>query len=191
MTASNRRRGKSSTPVKRIFFLLMLIFLLFNAGNIGRWLYPFPYRQLISHYSSVYGVDMYLLVAVMRAESNFDKHAVSATGARGLMQIMPETGYWIASKIGYKGFDPDQLFEPDTSIRLGSWYISDLTKEFSGDTVLILAAYNGGRGNVEDWLRQNKVSGGLNSIDQLPFPETRSFIRKVLFYEKVYRYLYK
>lgn len=191
MTASHRRRTRRPSLVKRIFFLLLLLLLLFNIDNIGRMLYPFPYRQTISHYSAAYGVDMYLLVAVMKAESNFNKHAVSATGARGLMQIMPDTGRWIAAKMGSSGFDPDQLFEPDTSIRLGAWYIADLTQEFAGDTVLVLAAYNGGRGNVEEWLAQNKLSGGLSSIDQLPFPETRSFIRKVLYYEKVYRYLYK
>ncbi|MCL6560983.1 MAG: lytic transglycosylase domain-containing protein, partial [Firmicutes bacterium] len=132
-----------------------------------------------------------LLAAVMKTESNFNSRAVSDKGARGLMQVMPDTGRWIAKQMGEPVFDPDRLFDPETSIKLGAWYIADLKREFRGDAVLILAAYNGGRGNVKEWISKNGLSAGEGSIDRIPFPETRQYVRKVLIYQKVYKYLYK
>lgn len=106
------------------------------------------------------------------------------------MQVMPPTGKWVAAEIGLSGFYPDQLYNPQVNIRIGCWYLSDLYREFNGDTVLVLAAYNGGRGNVKKWLTQVDWSKSPNKIDQLPFPETRQFVRKVFWNHKIYRFLY-
>ena len=126
----------------------------------------------------------------MRAESGFDSKAFSPRGARGLMQIMPETGQWVAGQLGEQNFDPDQLFEPETSIKMGAWYIADLKKEFGNDPVLVLAAYNGGRGNVREWLSDVNNFGDSSDIERIPFEETRLYVKKVLKYYRIYSILY-
>jgi soluble lytic murein transglycosylase len=143
------------------------------------------------YYGRVYNVDPLLIAAVIKAESNFNSQAVSERGARGLMQIMPETGLWAAKQIGEPNLDSEDLFDPETNIKLGTWYLSDLEKEFDGSNVLILAAYNGGRGNVKDWLAGKTLINPEGSISQIPFPETRHYVKKVLLYYRFYSYLYK
>lgn len=175
---------------RRILFILFTLLLIFNINHIGRFFYPFPYRQTVFNESRAHGLDPCLVAAVIKTESNFNPRAVSPRGARGLMQIMPDTGLWVAGQTGMRGFQPEWLDDPEINIRFGSWYLSDLYREFNGDTVLVLAAYNGGRGNVEKWLEQEHWTGQANSLDQIPFPETRDFVRKVLWNYKAYRYLY-
>jgi len=167
-----------------------VLLILFNFDNIAKFFYPFPYRDTTFFYANQYNVDPFLLVAMMKTESNFDDRAVSDRGARGLMQIMPETGQWIARQIGEPAISTEKLLDPETSIKLGAWYIADLGKEFNGDVVLVLAAYNGGLGNVRDWLARKHLSGGEEKIDEIPFPETRHYVRKVLLYQHIYHYLY-
>lgn len=183
----NKRKLKLWTVI--IFFFLVLL-LIQNADRVWCYFYPFPYRQITFNYAEAYNLDPYLLAAIMKAESNFDYRALSPKGARGLMQIMPDTGQWIALRLGNQAFDPEQLFDPATSIGFGAWYIADLQTEFHGDIVLVLAAYNGGRGNVEEWVSSKNLSGGNSTIDQIPFPETRNFVRKVLLYHRIYSHLY-
>lgn len=123
-----RRRINSRKMTRRFLIILFLALLIFNLDSVGRFFYPFPYRDTVSHYAGIYNLDPLLLAAIMRAESGFDSKAVSPRGARGLMQIMPETGQWVAGQLGEQNFDPDQLFEPETSIKMGAWYIADLKK---------------------------------------------------------------
>lgn len=149
-----------------------------------------PYRETIMQCSAESGVDPYLITAIMKTESNFNPDAVSPKGARGLMQIMPETGEWIAMKSGIHPFHPDLLFDPETSIQMGAWYIANLQQEFGNNKIIVLAAYNGGRGNVRNWLEQKKISESIRGIKTIPFPETRNFVSKVLWNYKVYRWLY-
>ncbi|KJS01552.1 MAG: lytic transglycosylase [Peptococcaceae bacterium BRH_c4a] len=187
MSYKRKKRGFNG---RRIIIVFSLILLLFNAGNIGRFVFPIPYRQVIFKEAEVAGIDGYLLAAITKTESNFNPTAVSVKGARGLMQIMPDTGKWVAGQKGMPNFNSDLLFNPEFNISIGAYYVSDLYKEYSGDTVMVLAAYNAGRGNVKKWLGERIWTGDRNSIDQIPFPETRQFIRKVLFYQQTYRYLY-
>lgn len=176
--------------MKRIIILGLIVLLFINAGNIGRFFLPIPYREVIFREAAGSGLDAYLLAAIIKTESNFNPGAVSAKGARGLMQIMPETGRWVAGKKGLQGYDPERLFNPEYNIKIGVWYVSELYREYRGDTLLVLAAYNAGRGNVNRWLEQNNWAGDPGSIDKIPFPETRQFVRKVLFYQQAYRHLY-
>ncbi len=193
MVAAFRRRMNSKGKLKIwtvIIFFIIVIVLIQNADRIWRCFYPFPYRQITINYAETYNLDPYLLAAIMKAESGFNNRAVSPKGARGLMQIMPDTGQWVAMQLGNPTFNPDRLFDPETSIRFGAWYIADLNTEFRGDIVLVLAAYNGGRGNVEEWVSSRNLTGGNSTIDQIPFPETRNFVRKVLLYHRIYSHLY-
>jgi len=184
------KRKKRGFNGRRIIIAFFLILLLFNAGNIGRFVFPIPYRQVIFKEAEVTGIDGYLLAAITKTESNFNPTAVSVKGARGLMQIMPDTGKWVAGQKGMPNYNSDLLFNPEFNISIGAYYVSDLYKEYNGDTVMVLAAYNAGRGNVKKWLEEKIWIGDRNNIDQIPFPETRQFIRKVLFYQQTYRYLY-
>lgn len=193
MSAVFRRWSKNKIYARRrrtlLIIVLILLAAILNADSIWRLFYPIPYRDLAYKYAMAYHQDPYLLAAMMKAESNFNPRAVSEKGARGLMQIMPETGQSVARQLGYSDFSPDQLFHPETNINIGAWYLADLDDEFNGNVILMLAAYNGGRGNVMEWITSEK-SGGFNSIDQIPFPETRYYIQKVLLYHKIYTRLY-
>jgi len=188
---SKRKRNKRNAR-RRVFIILILITLalILNADSLQRFYYPFPYQSLIFKYASAYEQDPYLLAAIIKAESNFDSGAISAKGARGLMQIMPETGEWVAGQLGYASLKKDQLFEPETNIKFGAWYLADLDKEYGGSIILMLAAYNGGRGNVSEWIEVKDLSGSVNTIDQIPYPETRDYVKKVLSYHKKYIELY-
>ncbi len=176
--------------VRRLFILILLLLLLFKVDDVGRKLYPFPYREAITHHAIANDIDPYLLAAIIKVESNFNPNATSPAGAKGLLQIMPETGEWIANEMGKGDFTTDQLYDPETSIKMGAWYLANLKKEFVGDHALLLAAYNAGRGNVKKWLEEEHWTGEEKTIDQIPFPETRHYIRKVLWNYKVYQFLY-
>lgn len=191
MAAVYRRRLNKKKMKRRIILIFLLLLAMFNLDSIGRFFHPLPYQDTIAYYGGVYNVDPLLIAAVIKTESNFNQKAVSEQGARGLMQIMPETGDWAARQMGEPGFDTELLFEPETNIKLGTWYLSDLGKEFDGCTVLTLAAYNGGRGNVKDWLAGKTLINPEGSISQIPFPETRYYVRKVLLYHRFYCYLYR
>jgi len=182
-----RRKSKFT---KKLLLLIIIVLVLFNLDNIGRILYPLPYKDTIFNYADRYGLDRSLLAAVIRTESNFRPGAVSPKGAIGLMQIMPDTGQWAAQKSGIGNFSRDRLFEPEYNISIGAWYLADLQREFNGNITLMLAAYNGGRGNVKKWLDAESQNNPSQGLEKVPFPETRQFVRKVLWYRKVYGYLY-
>lgn len=190
LAAAFRRRLSTGKIKRRMLFLLIILLLAFNFTDIVRFFCPIPYRDVIFSCARQYDVDPFLIAAIIKTESSFLPEAVSGSGACGLMQIMPETGRWIVSQMGEPSISEEKLFDPETNIKLGTWYVADLEKEFYGDSVLVLAAYNGGRGNVQYWLEQNNLSGEEDRINAIPFPETRLFVQKVLLYQRIYRYLY-
>ncbi len=155
-----------------------------------KFLYPFPYQSLIFQYAIANEVDPFLVAGLIRTESKFIPHARSPKGAIGLMQIMPETGSWVAEQLKMKEYSPNYLDDPETNIRLGIWYLALLTREFAGNEVLLLAAYNGGIGNVRQWMRQYGWSLQFSDINQIPFRETREYVGKVLRDRKCYQELY-
>ncbi|MEG6617029.1 lytic transglycosylase domain-containing protein [Peptococcaceae bacterium 1198_IL3148] len=185
-----RKKSKKRIRIKRLLLLFLIVYLFLKIDDFGRELYPFPYRQAITHQAIANGVDPFLFAALIKTESNFNPDATSKAGARGLVQIMPETGQWIAQQMNLVDFTSDKLYHPQTSIKMGAWYLANLNKEFQGSQVLTLAAYNAGRGNVQKWLAEQHWTGEEQTIDQIPFPETRHYIRKVNWNYKVYKYLY-
>ncbi len=180
--------------MRKIMLLLLLVMLLalaFNAERIGRHYYPFPHQEMIFHYAQKHNLDPYLLAALIKTESNFQAEAESPKGALGLMQIMPDTGHWIAAQLGQEEFDPRLLTDPKTNLAFGTWYLAQLFEEFNHDPIIALAAYNGGRGNVQVWLRNDRWTGEAKHLEQIPFPETRQFVRKVLLNYRIYQFLYR
>jgi len=171
--------------------VLLAVYLLFHSRWYLRRVYPIHYKDVITRYSLEHDVDPFLVTAVIRVESRFRPEAVSAKGARGLMQVMPDTGKWIAGELGIGEFDPEMLYDPMTNLRVGTWYLAFLRREYSGDLVLTLAAYNAGRGNVSKWIQEKRWSGGEEDIDSIPFPETREYVKKVLHLYGKYREVYR
>jgi soluble lytic murein transglycosylase len=181
---------KKRLRLRNLIILIILIVAVLNTNNFLRMAYPFPYEETIRQEAAANGLEPSLLAAVIRTESNFRAGAVSPKGAVGLMQIMPETGRWIALQSGMNDFNENMLYDPEVNIRLGAWYLANLYEEFDNQTVTTLAAYNGGRGNVKKWLAETRWTGDLRNLDSIPYAETRNFVRKVLWHEKLFRYLY-
>ena len=106
------------------------------------------------------------------------------------MQVMPDTAEWIAQQMG----DPSNAFldleEPEVNIRLGTWYLASLKKEFVSNEVLMLAAYNGGPGNVRQWITKYDWDDEFADVAQIPFRETRDYVGKVQKFQKRYQELY-
>ena len=174
-----------------ILSVLLLTFITFNTPTTQRnFLYPFRYREQVEQYSERYQVDKFLAVSVMKVESNFTEGAISKSGAVGLMQIMPETAYWIAYKLDEDPPTISELHESDRNIKYGIWYLSELEDEFFGNDVLALAAYNAGRGNVWNWMEEGDWQKNFSDIDSIPFLETRNYVKKVLACRNKYQKLY-
>jgi len=161
--------------------------------SFPKWItvfYPQPHSDLVYESAHKYNVDPYLVFAIIRAESKYQTGAISPVGAKGLMQIMPETGSWIASQQGIKDFKIDDLHDPETNISFGCWYISNLTEEFNGNIPLVVAAYNAGRGTVREWILNAKWDGDLQKLKDIPFEETRKYVINVLKNYEAYKAIY-
>lgn len=177
-----------------IIIVLVIVIGLFALHNNILWfmkyIYPLKYRDVITRYSVEYEVDPYLTAAVIKVESGFSPKAISSKGAVGLMQLMPETAKWSADKMGIRDFETEQLKDPELNIKIGTWYLKTLQNEFGDDMTLVLAAYNGGRGNVAKWLKNDKLVDARE--DGIPFDETREFVIKVkkayMWYRKLYAF---
>ncbi|MEW6308958.1 MAG: lytic transglycosylase domain-containing protein [Bacillota bacterium] len=186
----NRYRLRQGLLLAGVVCLGIAIALAARSRTLQRRVYPFPYQELISTQAAAYGQDPFLVAAVVKRESRFSPQAVSPKGARGLMQLMPGTAQWVAERIGLEDFVPDDLFDPGVNVRLGSWYLMDLHREFSNDVYLVLAAYNGGRQNVKNWVAAFGGVSGSELVDRIPFPETRRYVRLVLADRERFRLLY-
>lgn len=187
-----RTAGKS---ILRLVFLLLVLLLLLYIGIqsplVKRKIYPLKYKESIIKYSTQYNLDPHLVMAVIWVESKYEPKATSRKDARGLMQIIPPTGQWIAKEIGLETYSDDLLYEPDINIRMGCWYLSYLLKVFEEDIELALAAYNGGMGNVRKWLNDSRYSKDGLKLDFIPFKETSQYINKVAKAYEQYKKLYK
>lgn len=177
---------------KRILVLIIVIIgILFGAKFIAKkYIFPYKYKDLVNKYSKEYNIDPLFVLSVIKAESDFNPKAKSHKDAYGLMQITESTAKDIAKKIDLENFTKDDLYNPEINIKMGTWYLNDLYKEFR-DWDLVISAYNAGRGNVNKWLDDTEYSKDGISVQKIPFKETKVYVDKVNFYYKVYRKLYK
>ena len=152
--------------------------------------YPIKYEYFVEKYSAEYNLDKYLVYAVIRTESRFDKYAVSSADAKGLMQLTDETGSHCAKKIKLDGYSESALFDPEINIRLGCYYLNHL-KSFYKDTNTALAAYNGGPGNVDKWLSDPNCVDDSGKLINIPFKETRNYIVRVNEAMEMYKSIYE
>lgn len=173
---------------------VFLVLTLLATFWIMRSLFQLKYVDLIQKYCEEYDLEPSYVAAVIYTESKYRERALSGADARGLMQIMPNTAADIAREFG-EDFDPDdpgdleRLYDPETSIRYGCYYLRKLLDRFDRNPAVALAAYNGGPENTAKWLKEY----GLDSkgrIAYIPFPETSNYVKRVFRAQKVYEFLY-
>lgn len=174
----------------RGWLLLLLIFIFLWHKPIFKIFFVLNYQNEIIKFSEVHQLDPALVGAMIFVESGFNPKAVSHKGAMGLMQIMPDTGEWVAKEMGTRKFSIEDLLEPEKNLRIGTWYLDYLQRYYNGNDYLALASYNAGHRNVSKWVREGIWSGDSVKIEQIPFPETKKYLIKIIFYKKIYGYLY-
>ncbi|NJN23705.1 MAG: lytic transglycosylase domain-containing protein [Acaryochloridaceae cyanobacterium RL_2_7] len=145
----------------------------------GFWyaLYPLAYYPETAGWANSVNINPFLALGLMRQESRFQPKIRSVVGAVGLMQIMPETGDYIAGKLNLESFNLDS---PADNIRFGTWYLDDVHQTYDNDSILAIASYNAGPGNVATWVEKNKNLSPDEFIDAIPFDETRKYVTAVL-----------
>lgn len=136
------------------------------------------YTDIINKYAEEYNADPVMIASIIKVESDFNTDAVSNMNAKGLMQILPDTGEWISERLE-EDYHDDWLHDPDYNIKLGTFYYEYLYEHF-GTVELALSAYNGGMGNVEGWLSDPNHAFKGDNIEEIPFTETRNYVKKVL-----------
>ncbi len=151
---------------------------------------PLRHEDIIRQQASDKDLDPALVAAVIYAESKF-RDRTSATGAKGLMQIQPATARFIARRTGGTRFDVEDLGSPQINIQYGTWYLRYLLRQHEGNVVLAVASYNAGETNVARWVERSRHTGREFKIDDIPFPETRAYVRRVLKAEGDYRREYE
>jgi soluble lytic murein transglycosylase len=134
-------------------------------------------------------LDPTLIAAVIYAETKFDPRPSSA-GAEGLMQILPSTAYYLAHLSGGVSFTASDLANPSINVAYGSYYLRYLLDHYDGNEMLAVAAYNGGQSNVDRWVAQANAAGRQLSVREIPFAQTREYVRRVLGAQRAYRATY-
>jgi soluble lytic murein transglycosylase len=156
---------------------------------IQRLAYPLHYQDLIVTQARDHAVDPLLLFALIRQESLFEPSVSSHADARGLTQVIPTTGEWIADRIGWSDWDEDDLSLPYVNVQLGAWYLGLQLSTFQGEIIPALAAYNAGPGNAQKWLEETPDLDLF--VETMPFGESRRYIRNVYENYGHYRRLYR
>lgn len=169
-----------------IFGLVSFAFA-FAPSLLFKSMYPLRYEDEITASAATHGVDPYLVAAVIRSESSWDPEASSHQGARGLMQLMPETAQDMVAKglVDGKRYSYENLEDPTINIEYGCAYLSYLMTYFNGATDRAIAAYNAGMGNVDGWAKQDKL---LHNA--ITFPETQAYLVRVNMAKARYQELY-
>ena len=186
---------------RRVIALLLIIALSIGIGigidaiwsAIERATYPQKedYQGLIQKYSVEYNVPEYVIYAVIKVESDFDPQAESSAGARGLMQMIRSTFEWLTGEEHLnENLSFHDLYDPEVSIRYGTYYLRYLHRNFNHDWHLVFAAYNGGEGNVKKWLNNPEYTNEEGSLTYIPFDETRSYVSRVEHAIKQYQKIY-
>jgi soluble lytic murein transglycosylase len=157
--------------------------------DVLRIIFPLDYWPLIEKYSQQLQLDPYLLAALMAQESTFTADIRSSANARGLMQLMPSTARRYATKLGIKPFTTALLAQPEVNMRIGAYYFKELLDRFGG-AHFALASYNAGESRVARWIESAPGLPTDEFIDNIPFPETQNYVKRILGTADDYRRLY-
>ncbi|MBR4082016.1 MAG: transglycosylase SLT domain-containing protein [Clostridia bacterium] len=143
--------------------------------------HPIYFKDIIERYAAENNLRPAFVAAIILNESSYRTDAVSSVGARGLMQLMPDTAEWIAGKLDVGGYSFDRMFDAESNIRFGTWYLGYLAKLFRGDPVLVAAAYHTGQGEVTSWLSDPSMSadGVTIRLENMIDGPTKSYAGRV------------
>ena len=196
MPKAKKRKRSILAPILALLLVLALAgTLLFSTfrDKIEHWEYPQRFTEYVEYYAGKYGIDPMILYAFIRTESNFDPNADSDAGARGLMQITEVTFDWIKMKIAPKeSLTFDDLYDPETNIRFGSYFVSYCLDRYSGHLATAAAAYHSGVGTVDGLLGQEAYSTDGVTLDHYPYPQMRLYVKKITesyqHYSEIYKY---
>ena len=189
--------------------VLLAVFMWINRLNTGKELekvyqaraaaqqqvvdeHPYQYRELIEAQAEQYNLHPAFVASIVLNESSFRPHVKSGAEAMGLMQIRPDTGEYINRALDLPGYHHDMLYDPETNIRFGCYYLGELSERFGGDPVLVAAAYNAGPTNVQNWLNNSTYSSDRRTlpIENIPYGDTQTYARRVLRDFAAYKRLY-
>ena len=182
-----RRRAAFGLAVVTAAVVALLLALPLAKRAVNALGLPLQYSSVIRQEATAKHLDPALVAAVIYAETKFDPRTSSA-GAVGLMQLMPETATFLAKRSGATTFTTADLSTPEVNIAYGSYYLRYLLNVYHDNTVLALAAYNGGETNVDSWVRS--AHGQRLRVGDIPFPETRAYVQRVLTARGEYRKAY-
>ena len=168
-----------------IYILGIIIVLSTTCFCISKIL-PCNYKNQISYYSKLYNLPFSLVCAVINTESHFNKNAISSAGAVGLMQLMPTTAEELAKNLKLDSLD---LYNPTTNLHLGCYYLKTLIDKYKVVNTA-LCAYNAGPKNVDNWLNNPTFSTDQQNLIDIPFYETKNYIRKIGIFRTFYTIIY-
>ena len=196
------RKVSWKLPAPLSAILIILVVLLAVSGCLQLWMnaylsdcrkthraeqqsiddhYPLMYRELIERMAGEYNLAPSFVASVIKNESSFDPGALSGKGARGLMQLMPDTAEWIAHKLRFDYSSPEQLTDPEINVRFGCWYLNYLSSLFDADPLCVVCAYHAGQGEISTWLMDPSISsdGKTMSLQSLPEGPTKVYAGRV------------
>ena len=175
-----------------LILLIVFGFLIFFRNDILKIFYPDKFLELIKRYSDEYSVDKNLILAVIKAESNFKEEAKSDKQAKGLMQIMNTTAKDV---VNVEGLDIDvsnieeEIIISQNNINIGVAYLSMLFEKYQ-NMELVIASYNAGIGTVDNWIEKGIIKADGSDIENVPYKETNNYVRKVINNYEMYNRLY-
>jgi soluble lytic murein transglycosylase len=172
-----------------VAFAILLVVVIGSSVNQAEHGLPLSDAGIIRRQAAEKRLDPALIAAVIYAETKFEPRP-SAAGAQGLMQILPATAYYLAHLSGGTRFTAADLATPSVNVAYGSYYLRYLLDHYDGNEMLAVAAYNGGLANVDAWVARASADGARLTVSEIPFPETREYVRRVLAAQRAYQATY-
>ena len=171
-----------------IIIIIVLALLLFKI-NILPKMYPQKYSEYVEKYAKENELDPLLVYSIIKAESNFKEKAKSNSNAIGLMQVMLTTAQEIGKELEIEEITEEKLCEPKINIEIGTKYFKSLLDKYNNYNLAIIA-YNAGMGNLDKWLDEGIIDGEGKNIENIPFAETKNYVKKILQNYRIYKEIY-
>lgn len=190
MKKKKSKREKILALLVLIPAVICVVFALYNHANrsLQKTLYPLKYEKYVTTYCRKYKLEKSFVFAVIKCESSFKSDAVSSAGAKGLMQIMPDTFTWLKTKTG-ETLPEEKLFDPEVSVRYGCLLYSMFIEQFGSEEEAV-AAYHAGPNNVKKWLKDERYSKDGKTLIDIPFSSTKAYVKNVMKTKDIYEKLY-
>lgn len=177
--------------VSSLLLILIIVWLFLAPKFEKKYVYKTEYKEIVEKYADEYGIDKYLIYAVIKTESDFNEKAVSNVGARGLMQIMPDAFDWVKYKLkDNRDITYDDMYTPEYNIEYCSYLLKFLLDRYS-DESLAIAAYHAGMTQVDNWILEGKIENNGTRVENFPSKSTNHYVNKVLKSYESYKNLYE